>query len=264
MSELSISTSAFNFWTGFYPQDYDGKDVNLELCRWAGKKAYLDMNRTLNFIVSTKDAKDKKTEKSIAKTREGLRNQAIEKMFDHFKEVNEDYDEWHNNICKNIIKIYCEKLKTKSKEKIEKCDMTVGQAQKWVNMTVKYIWLVCSVYGTSDIFHYYENLMKQEKYFHIPLDHYILDYVKLNCIDKDENLSEEIKNGLTAIKKVWSAIPDFESYNKYQEALRKLIMNEEVNYHSPLEWELVHWHEAIKSETKRIESKNKAKEQNLL
>lgn len=220
------------------------------------------MNRTLTFIDS---AKDKESEKSIAENREELRNQAIEKMFECFKEVDGDYDKWQNNVCDSIINLYRMRLKIRTKiNETKGCDMTVGQAQKWVNMTVKYIWLVCSVYGTSDIFHYYENLMKQEKYFHIPLDHYILDYVKLNCIEKDENLSEETKNGLTAIKRVWSAIPDFESYNKYQKALRKLIMNEEVNYHSPLEWELVHWHEAIKSETKRIESKKKAKKHKKL
>ena len=248
MSNLSISSNAFRFWTNFYPKDCE-ENPCWGLCRWAGEKAYLDMNRTLTFLKSGE-------EPEVAEEREQLRDQAIAEMFVCFGTVEGAYDTWHKTVCDCIIGVYQTHLKKRTKTgDVEGCDMTYGQAQKWLNMTIKYIWLVCSVYGTSATFRYYESLMRREREFHVPLDRYIIDHVRTCHRESGKPLPEAIKK----IKSEWSRMTDYAAYLGYQDALKAFIARPEGDDCSPLEWELVHWHKAMKAEEERKKEKQKAK-----
>ena len=66
----------------------------------------------------------------------------IRKQIDHLKD---DYDEWHKGACKAVINAgSSERMIAFYDEPIQ---VTYGHAQKWVNMTMKYICLVEKTFG---------------------------------------------------------------------------------------------------------------------
>ena len=89
-------------------------------------------------------------------------------MLDGYPQIEgQDYplfDAWH---CKAI-----EKLIDKSKEYqelFEESQITVGQAQKWLNMSIKYMRMMGLL--NKDI---------KSEFIHVPIDNYIVDAVKKN------------------------------------------------------------------------------------
>lgn len=91
--------------------------------------------------------------------------------------------------------------------------LTCGQAQKWVNMTLKYLYVLD------------EDMIESVfQYCHVPLDNYIFDY------------SEKIY-GIGKPKTAWSRWTDYKKdYMAYQDALRRMI-----NDDTPLGWEFEAW-----------------------
>ena len=117
----------------------------------------------------------------------------------------EKFDSWHCKVCKNIKLLYNEKG----------IDFTYGQAQKWLNMTIKYLYILeVEGYTFDSIF----------EYLHIPIDKYILKGVK------DEL---EIKRPVDA----WSKL-DKKEYFKYQNAIRERLREKGI---SPIRWEFENW-----------------------
>ncbi len=86
-----------------------------------------------------------------------------------------DFDKWHKNCCDKLIKIF------------EDQSFGYGQAQKWINMSLK---------NLSMIEH--RLVEKQYEFFHIPIDNYIID--------------------ITGIKTsvAWSRISNYKEYIDYQ------------------------------------------------
>ena len=75
----------------------------------------------------------------------------------------------------------------------------VGQAQKWINMTFKYIYTM----GSKRLPGYSKNY----KYCHVPLDSAVLEqFRKFNCPN---------------IKKNWSRINDYDEYLNFQIWIRE-------------------------------------------
>ena len=142
------------------------------------KRAYLDFNRTLVI-------KDKNQE-----IRNEQRNAAGQFLKDNLLllislDINnqEIFDSNHENIC--------EKLTEKWDE------LSIGQAQKWINMTLKY-WLL---FGEERI----SNIEKNVKYFHIPID----SYVQKEMFNETE-------------PKPWSKIKNYADYMEYQRKHREM------------------------------------------
>ncbi len=145
------------------------------------KRAYLDFCRTL----SKKEYNEKEEERN--KTRD-------------------EVGRWLSDKLKKLIGIKCEnqeefdiKHKKLSKELKEKWgkNFTIGQSQKWINMTLKY-W---SVFGDKRIPNIYTNC----KLFHIPIDSIVQETMFSNL--KPHN--------------PWSKIDKYEEYFKYQEHYRE-------------------------------------------
>ena len=102
-----------------------------------------------------------------------------------------EYDKWHKETC--VILVQCYK---------EPVVLTIGQAQKWLNMTIKYLYVMNKVgIGCVPAFIKDEN---NAVFYHVPLDSYILKEAK-------ENVS-----GLT-----WSTITNYDTYMSIQEGLRR-------------------------------------------
>ena len=238
-----------SFWTGFYEDDCND---SYDCISWASNKAYLDMNRTMTFSdVPQNDTQGEMHR--IDEQRKVWRDNGTKHIRKGIMENTDDFKVWHRDVCRKLIGIYgSDKLvqRVKNKRSEQKVKLTYGQAQKWLNMTLKYLWLLNRLKLITD-----ENtsafIQKHEKLFHVPLDSYILRYVaKIDKNKKDKfRLSNE--NGLDMsidfsrfwqmFGSAWSQIDDENEYYKYQEELAKSIKKI-----SPLEWELVHWHKAIR------------------
>lgn len=102
----------------------------------------------------------KKNNADLRKRSDKVKKISSKFLFERLKELNSDtnFDNWHKELCKGI------KEKYKDIEENEKELFTYGNAQKWVNMSLKYMWLLDLL--PQDI---------NEKDLHIPIDSYIID-----------------------------------------------------------------------------------------
>lgn len=100
----------------------------------------------------------------------------------------DDYNVWHENTARMMKKIS------------KPVELSYGQIQKWINMSVKYLYTFKSL-GVEGIDEYF---IKHKSEFHAPLDSYVLEH--LNKSDK------------------WSQIP---SYERYKEISEEIFFEEE-------------------------------------
>ena len=118
----------------------------------------------------------------------------------------EKYTQWHYSICKLIVDQY----------EAEGIEFYIGQAQKWVNMTLKYLYVL--VPDVVEPFY---------RFLHIPLDNYIMDIAKKQY-------------GVPVLTTAWSRISDYQVYLDYEQMLMEVI--DEV----PLDWEFRKWVESAR------------------
>lgn len=120
-----------------------------------------------------------------------------------------EFDLWHKNLCNRIIETYRD----------QEIKLTYGQAQKWINMTIKYLYVL----GYSS----FENVFD---YLHIPVDNYIFEIAMKQY-------------GVIKPNVAWSKWDDYDcQYLKYQKAIKNKIKDI-----SPLRWEFQNWVKAIKN-----------------
>lgn len=160
----------------------------------ASSRAYLDMNRTIRF---------KGMDERI---RVVLREQIDHLIEDRIKKISvssqEEYDAWHKALCFDIRREY----------EAVGVEFSIGQAQKWVNMTIKYLYMLGA--DTFDgIF----------QFFHIPIDNYVFDIAKKML-------------GIERPKIPWSRWESYDDqYMEYQSQIRARIDMD------PLRWEFKYW-----------------------
>ena len=90
-----------------------------------------------------------------------VKKEAATYIFNQIKDLASlnDYDTWHYEVCKELVEKYYIDIKNKDGN-----FFTYGNAQKWVNMTMKYLWLLG----------WLPDGVKEEK-LHIPIDSYMID-----------------------------------------------------------------------------------------
>ena len=160
-------------------------------------RAYCDFCRTIRFKDKQQDEKSKSEVKRniISFVESSIKTAAKE------KDNQVEFDKWHKQTCEGIIKRFSPLAK-----------LNYGQAQKWLNMTLKYL-LVLDVEEVTRLIHY----------LHIPVDNNVIKIAK-----------EEIN--IPATNLPWSKW-EYNTYVTYQEGLRKAI----GDGISPIIWELDHW-----------------------
>lgn len=158
-------------------------------------------------------------------------NKKIKSLLENGLVVFKTFNDWHKKICGELCEIYEKKgINTK-----EKKTFSYGNAQKWVNMSLKYL---CIIYGIYKVYmseckfceSYERYIAKYEKDFHVPVDSYIINAVKgKKCVD----LPFEVP---------WSKW-DKSEYENFQSSLLKYL--EDSNFltdeKSPLDWENEMW-----------------------
>ena len=107
-----------------------------------------------------------------------------------------DYDEWHKELCKTLNSVYKE----------NNAKLTFGQAQKWVNMTMKYLYMFYLLENSQAMENVNKELKEKYKlgqelkdiigatnlYYHVPLDNYILK--RLYQLLEEERIESQLKS----------------------------------------------------------------------
>lgn len=163
------------------------------------QRAYLDFNRTLHGMAKL-DLKGELFEKSKINLRF-----KIDKLKDQKLDQNL-FNSWHYETCCELKKIYAN----------YSYPFYIGQAQKWVNMTLKYMFALREERVTG--------FMETYQYCHIHIDNIMLDKFKAYKIPTFFNCK-------------WSRIDDyFNEYLPFQEWIRSTFDN-----YNPLELEFLLW-----------------------
>lgn len=173
---------------------YFGRDG--DPLRLATRRAYLDFSRTLHGIAKYPAARQRADEFMYRTLSE------LAKQDDASQEF---FDAWHEKAVTDLCAIYRGAGYT---------DFHIGQAQKWINMTLKYVY----VFGESCL----PGFAKFYGYCHVPIDNIILD-------------KDEFKK-LHPFKCAWSRISDYGTYLKFQLEVRQKFQNS-----SPLAVEFMVW-----------------------
>lgn len=158
------------------------------------KSAYRDLCRTITSF-------SKNPKHNI------IYNNAVDLLYDEInllinKKINNqnEFDRWHKECCDKLINVFENQL------------FYYGQAQKWINMTLKYI----SMFEHKLVENQYE-------FFHIPIDNYIIEITGLK------------------ITVAWSRISNYDEYLEYQERFRNKYIG------IPLDNEFKLWLKASKN-----------------
>lgn len=235
------------------------KDYNTKIQKCI-ERAYRDLNRTIDFTYS-QSVLDKKSDKTLSKdarekyidAKQKFKSDLMESIKKAVTNLPKDLEEnsfrkWHKALCDTIVRCNPD-VEGLPNVKVLENNLYYGQAQKWVNMTLKYMWLMGLLEDS--------NIQKQ---LCVPVDNYILKILKELC-DKDvdpfvivkdgDTYKVKQKNGNTAYS--WSKFPNACFYYGLDDKI-KAIIGEEM----PLNWENRVWLKASnpnETETLRDEIK---------
>lgn len=149
---------------------------------------------------------------------------------------NSDFDDWHKAKCEEIINFMNNSIDKSNTKILKKENFTIGQAQKWVNMTLKYLWLLDALPAGVE-----------PEYLHVPIDSYIIE------IAYDNKNKFENALGLLEDKppKSWSKLSEYDEYFEIQEAIRKAIKTNTTNETIPIKWESLAWIEVAEKQANK-------------
>ncbi|MDD6483619.1 MAG: hypothetical protein PUF72_03470 [Clostridiales bacterium] len=195
----------------------DKYDIIIKKCTHV---AYRDLARTVKFSQSAKQLNATEKKNLIESVEDYIAGEVSK------KDINADFDKWHCDSCEGIIN------KMNSGDTLSPNSFTYGQAQKWLNMTIKYMWLL-GLLG--------ESFKDCENKLHVPADSVIIEAVWENkevyLPLKPNAKREKSYNSDKVIP--WSKW-DFESYKKFQSSLREYVSKKDPP-EIPLEWEAKAW-----------------------
>ncbi len=167
--------------TNFWVRLYFGTTKLHELRLSAVDRAYRDFNRTMHGM------RAKRTNEGYINLRNFVNEIAGETFTSTFNQ--HSFDKWHLEKCNELKSEF---------DKILNYQISYGQAQKWINMTLKYMYAI----GPNII----EGVDRNYNYFHIPIDNIIQNKLKQHNINR--------------ISTSWSRISDYQTYLEYQIQVR--------------------------------------------
>ena len=191
-----------------------------------------------------------------------MKNVEFKKLIDC--KSKDDFDIWHFELSKNMRLLYSSGDASG--------ELTYGQAQKWINMSLKYLYLfyVLEKEGVlNNVFSKEEYsaeirerldyqlddelkkiIGKTYKYYHVPIDNYILkriynlEDINSSKIKKDGTTYKLVynKDDIKSEAYAWSRLPlvengEEDSYRILQKELREIT----GEYACALEWEFSNW-----------------------
>lgn len=138
----------------------------------ASSRAYRDMNRTIRFNGLPDAIRLALREKVKDVFEVEIQNLTSNKITSQ-----DEFDTWHRNVSDMIKNLYF----------VEGVNLTYGHTQKWINMTIKYLYML----GADSFDGVFE-------FLHIPLDNYVFDIARDSL-------------GIKRPKVAWSSWDDYEN-----------------------------------------------------
>ena len=220
----------FYFVFGITP---DTKETDEEGIKTCIHKAYLDMCRTLTYKKNNNDSKKKTLEDVEQTIKQGILNYPVlmrcagdssESVFT----VGDwsEFDIWH--YCLSMyIKEKMNRAGILMQNQKGKPEFKIGQAQKWINMSLKYMRIMGILSSKFE-----------ESQMHIPIDDYIL-----NAASKPEGEqiceSYDVSGiGIVRTIQAWSKIDEYSVYKEFQDSVREKTMEKGI---APIRWEDKAW-----------------------
>jgi hypothetical protein len=150
------------------------------------KRAYRDFNRTMHGFGKLDNSGQLYAE-AINLLKESLNH--LKSLSSITPMTAEVFDDWHKTTCERLTSLFDEKG----------FHLFIGQAQKWVNMTLKYIFTV----GEKRI----EGFSFAYPYCHVPIDNVLLEKLK--------------KFDFPVLECAWSRLDNYDKYFQRQNWLRR-------------------------------------------
>lgn len=196
--------------TAFYFGAHVAADpTSPEALRTVSKRAYRDLSRTLHGIGTHPD-KTTLLEDTHASLREFVTS--LEKVT-----TQEEFDTLHNAWCEDRIHFFSEHPHLGRNN----FAFTYGQAQKWINMTLKYL-------AVLD----HPAVRRVYPYLHVPIDSIVYEEAE----HPTAGLGVPRPPGRVS----WSRL-DVDQYRDYQRRIRDSIADSDASSLTPLDWEAQAW-----------------------
>jgi hypothetical protein len=190
-------------------------------------RAYRDVSRTLHGLskVENKEALKANARLALLKALRDLESQSVPLASN---DLAARFDAWHRRACVSIIKAFTPSHCSDEKPQTFHCHY--GQAQKWLNMTIKYRWFFAR--GTE--------LGNWYAVAHVPVDEYVLSAAR------EHNVSRPAKAE-------WSRW-DADDYNAFQREVRIYAAKHDM---TPLALEHIWWMEEARSRDLKVAANKK-------
>lgn len=239
------------FWFSYFgiTKDEAGRDRDLRISRCISR-AYLDLSRTVRYSISTTDLEKMKPSKSeedrdqalsfgkrkqrfLDEVRKDLSTKISDLLDTKPANPAEYFEGTDSEGSKSWHKAACDAIRNKAiRDKANSLDgnlpllkpdhqFTYGQAQKWVNMSLKYLYVM----GFDDMSHF-------EQVIHVPVDSLIIDAAN--------------DLGVRWPSTSWSKLDNYHKYLAFQKRLRQKMQE---GTECPLIWENHAWIKQAKKRT---------------
>jgi hypothetical protein len=191
-----------DFWIKVYFDLSEGYKIA------AIKRAYRDFSRTLENFPKNESQKN-----SLKTNWINVLEKKVEELLSTQFINQEEFTTWHQSTCFQLRTIN------------SNYPLTQGQAQKWINMILKYLFAL----GETRI----SGITNNYQYFHVPIDNIIMNKLQENGIDKFDM--------------AWSKIKDYNTYHEYQVKIRNMYKNQ-----IPMDVEFMLFNEPLQNIKARI------------
>ena len=206
-------------------------------------RAYLDLARTVKYTYSSTELKkatvgtDAYAFISVQKDRIKFICSKLIESIEGYPNHSGGFDAWHESKCAQIIDRMNAPYGDGNKVFL-KARFTYGQAQKWVNMTLKYLWLLDMLpNGLS------------EAELHVPVDSFILEALKgTQLFNTEGNKITGSGESYYYNGEAWSAISEPKNYKKLQDGIGDIAKKQGI---SPIQWEGPAWMDVAKTRSSK-------------
>jgi len=176
----------------FYALMTMGGYLSIDACI---NRAYRDFCRTMHGIRNNDHNAAMRSEASDIITR--LIGKVLKKTL-----TQAEFDKLHGSACKAIKEVYV----------LKQASFYIGQAQKWINMSFKYVYLL-QLADLLDVSKASIDILKHNHmYFHLPIDNIVLQHQTVNRL-----YSEHIGNA------AWSRFDNYSKYLAFQKKLQEAV-----------------------------------------
>lgn len=249
-NKIDVSNEALDFLTGIHCKRSDEELRREAIFNRSFELAYKDMSTHTVEYSEKNDAKSPynkyindnsvRCTKNKEKIRNAIKGYVKQRILDSNlsqlkgKLKKEQFDEWHKQACEEFVKINCKVSGLKSKDKngedenpcladffikkgIGENIFTIGQAQKLINMMLKYLYIFYQCEGLK-------TLEELNDCAHVPIDRYVLEAV----------FYKENYKGTP-----WSQIATYDDYINCKKEIENYA--ESKDYANGFQWELAEW-----------------------